>query len=88
MRKQRKNVEFYTNGNGIYSLDTMVNYTQLISRCFFKAFYFFNYFFNVYLFWGEAETEGDTESQAGSRLCAVSTEANTGLEPTNGEIMA
>ena len=36
---------------------------------------------------GGAEREGDTESGAGSRLRAVSTEANTGLELTNREIM-
>ena len=33
-----------------------------------------------------AEREGDTESEAGSRLRAVSTEPNAGLKPTNGEI--
>ena len=55
-------------------------------------------FFNVYLFFereterqsmigGGAEREGDTESKAGSRLCAVSTEPVVGLEPTNREIM-
>ena len=32
---------------------------------------------------GGAEREGDTESEAGSRLRAVSTEPNTGLEPTS-----
>ena len=37
--------------------------------------------------WGGAETEGDTESKAGSRLPAVSTEPNAGLELTNYEIM-
>ena len=48
-------------------------------------------FFNVYFFeserasarkkqWGGAEREGDTESEAGSWLWAVSTEPNTGLE--------
>ena len=36
---------------------------------------------------GGAEREGDTESEAGSRLPAVSTEPNVGLEPTNSEIM-
>ena len=45
----------------------------------------------IYLFWrrggGRAEREGDTESKAGSRLWAVSTEPNTGLEPMNCEIM-
>ena len=36
---------------------------------------------------GGAEREGDTESQAGSRLQAVSTEPNAGLELMNCEIM-
>ena len=36
---------------------------------------------------GEAEREGDTESEAASRLGAVSTEANAGLELTDREIM-
>ena len=54
-------------------------------------------FFNVYLFWrergssrtsgGGAEREGNTETKAGSRLRAVSTEPDAGLEPTNCEIM-
>ena len=53
------------------------------------------FFFNVY-FWdrerqsmsvGGAETEGDTEFEAGSRLRAVSTEPDAGLEPTKREIM-
>ena len=35
---------------------------------------------------GGAEREGDTESEAGSRLRAVSAEPDTGLEPTNREI--
>ena len=35
---------------------------------------------------GGAEREGDTESEAGSRLRAVSTESDTGLELTNCEI--
>ena len=34
-----------------------------------------------------AEREGDTESEAGSRLLAVSTEPDAGLELTNSEIM-
>ena len=49
---------------------------------------------NVYLFLRQRETEhewgrsreGDTEAEAGSRLRAVSTEPNTGLELTNREI--
>ena len=36
---------------------------------------------------GGAEREGDTESEAGSRLWAVSTEPDVGLEPMNHEIM-
>ena len=58
--------------------------------------FFFNFFFfYIYLFLrdrerqcerGGAETEGDTESEAGSRLRAVSTEPDVGLEPTNREI--
>ena len=36
---------------------------------------------------GGAEREGDTESEAGSRLRAVSTEPDAGLECTSGEIM-
>ena len=34
-----------------------------------------------------AEREGDPESEAGSRLRAVSTESDAGLELTNCEIM-
>ena len=36
---------------------------------------------------GRSEREGDTESEAGSRLGAVNTEPDAGLEPTNWEIM-
>ena len=36
--------------------------------------------------WGGAQREGDTESEAGSRLRAVRTEPGTGLELTNREI--
>ena len=36
---------------------------------------------------GEAEREGDTESEAGCRPQAVSTEPIVGLEPTICEIM-
>ena len=34
-----------------------------------------------------AEREGDTESEAGSRFQAVSTEPDMGLEPTDREIV-
>ena len=52
-------------------------------------------FFNVYLFLrqrqsmnrGGAEREGDTESETGSRLWAVSTESDMGLELMTHEIM-
>ena len=36
---------------------------------------------------GQSEREGDTESEAGSRLCADSSEPDTGLKPTDCEIM-
>ena len=36
---------------------------------------------------GEGQRERETESGAGSRFRGVSTEPDTGLEPTNGEIM-
>ena len=36
---------------------------------------------------GGAEREGDTESETGSRLQAVSTEPDAGLELTDCEIM-
>ena len=37
--------------------------------------------------WGEGQREGDTESKTGSRLRAVSTEPDVGLELTSREIM-
>ena len=37
--------------------------------------------------WGGEEREGDTVSEAGSRLQAVSTEPDVRLEPTNCRIM-
>ena len=36
---------------------------------------------------GQREREGDTESKAGSRLRAVSTEPDAGLELTDSEIV-
>ena len=57
---------------------------------------FFSFFFNVYLFLRGRKRQsvsrggadrGDTESKAGSRLWAVSTEPDTGLELTNCNIM-
>ena len=61
--------------------------------------YFFIKIFYVYIFLrerectrahtsgGGAEREGDTESEAGSRLRAISTEPDAGLQPMNCEIM-
>ena len=37
--------------------------------------------------WGRSERDRDTESEAGSRLWAVSTKPDVGLEPTDHEIM-
>ena len=37
--------------------------------------------------WGGTEREGDTDSEAGSRVWAVSTESNTELKLMNHEIM-
>ena len=45
-----------------------------------KLIFFLKKFFNVYSW----EREGDTESEAGSRLSAVSTEPYVGLERTTG----
>ena len=59
-------------------------------------FLFFLIFLTFIYFWdrerqsmnrGGAEREGDTESKAGSRLWAVSTEPDAGLELTDCEIM-
>ena len=36
---------------------------------------------------GGAGREGDTESKEGSRLCAICTEPDAGLKPTDREIM-
>ena len=64
-------------------LDFILRYTLLLLK---------KIFFDVYLFlretetefkWVGAEREGGTESEAGSRLQAVSTEPDTGLEPTS-----
>ena len=73
--------------NLIQSTDSLVNVGG-------SSIFFFN-FFNVYLFLrqrqsvsrGGAEREGDTESEAGSRLRAVSTEPDAGLGLTGGKII-
>ena len=63
----------------------------------FKSLTMRNTFFLMFIyFWdrerqsmsgGGAEREGDTESEAGSRVWAVSTEPDAGLELTDWEIM-
>ena len=61
--------------------------------CFFVFFNFFLMFIFIFetgkqsMSGGGAEREGDTESETGSRLQAVSTEPDAGLKPTNREIM-
>ena len=68
-------------------------YTEIIILSFYLNFILFIYFnfFNVYFRdraqVGEGQREPETESEAGCRLWAVSTEPDTGLEPTNREIM-
>ena len=52
----------------------------------------FKNFFSVYLFWRDrqgtmGEEEADAESEAGSRLWAVSTKLDAGLELKDHEIM-
>ena len=61
------------------------------------ATFFLNFFFNVFIyFWdrerqsmngGGAEREGDTESETGSRLQAISPEPDAGLELPDREIV-
>ena len=58
---------------------------------------FFLFFFNIYLLlrdrerqsmsMGGAEREGDTESETGSRLRAISPEPDVGLEHTDRKIV-
>ena len=49
--------------------------------------FFFTFIFERETQQGGADREGDTESKAGSRLQAVSTEHDSGLELINLEIM-
>ena len=59
----------------------------LIKNFFFIKFIYFLQRQSASMSWGGAQREGDTESEAGSRLQAVSTEPDPGLELTNHEIM-
>ena len=61
-----------------------------------SSIYHLKNFFNIYFLkdrvqvggaGGSRKREGDTESEAGSRLHAVSTEPDMGLELTDSEIM-
>ena len=67
-----------------------------MERIIFATVFFFNFFSTFIYFWdrerqsmngGGAERDGDTESETGSRLRAVSTEPDAGLELTDHEIM-
>ena len=80
----------------LYSpVQKLVHCLDLTRRLYLGLLIFFIFFYNVlFIFeretgceWVGAEREGDAESEAGSRLQAVSTEPNTGLEPMNREIM-
>ena len=71
--------------------------TKVHTAIFYLFLFFIKIFFNIYLFLrdrerqsmsrGGAEREGDTESEAGSRLLAVSTEPDAGLELMKRKIM-
>ena len=55
---------------------------------YFKFFLTFIHFWETEQEWGRGrKREGNTESEAGSRIWAVSTEPDTGLEPMNCETM-
>ena len=58
-----------------------------VSAFFLKNFLFLMFIFETVPSGGGAEREGDTESETGSRLWAVSTEPDAGLELTDREIM-
>ena len=78
-------------------VDTLLQWCICLeSIAIFKSYIRLKIFFNIYSFLrdrvrqsmnrGGEEREGDTESKAGSRLGAISTEPDAGLEPTNSEI--
>ena len=77
------------NETGSCRLSQTRNFVQFLA-------FFLNFFLTFIYFWdrerqsmnrGGADREGDTESETGSRLWAVSTEPDTGLELTDCEIM-
>ena len=71
-------------------MEILLNFSFLI---FSEPFNYFIYFWETETEteteyeWGGAEREGDTESEAGSKLWAVSTEPDAGLELVNREIL-
>ena len=82
----------------LYPLCLEFSMSLLFRQLYFQAFVHeisFLFFLSVYfrererhsMSGGGAEREGDTDSQAGFGLRAVSTEPDAGLEPTNREIM-
>ena len=78
---------FYTKHNGklLENLPGVTKSNSLKKICFTFILYFF--FLRDRGSWGGAEREGDTESEAGSRLRAVSPEPDVGFELTDHEIM-
>ena len=74
---------------------TRMSYSGTHASC--SLFRFFLKFFLMFIYfwgkerqsvsWGGAEREGDTDSEAGTRLWAVGTDPNVGLELTNHEIV-
>ena len=81
-----------------WALDELVlTHLNSLNVCLSSLVFFFFNFLNVYLFliekqktaWmgGGAKREGDTESEAGSRLWAVSTEPDTGPKLTDCEVI-
>ena len=91
-------ISFYcwTISHCMYVLHFVCTFILLIQTIKF-IYTFFLIFLNIYLFLRDRETQSasgggperkeDTDSEAGSRLWAVNTEPDVGLEPTNCEIM-
>ena len=75
---------FLTRENGI-SLEVLHGY--IFKKIFFNVFIYFWDRERQSMKGGGSEREGDTESEAGSRLRAVSPEPDSGLELTDREIM-
>ena len=84
-------------GLSLYSLQNSVGVTYTCRPCISKSLALFKLLLLLMFILflrerereqaGEGQREGDTGSKAGSRLRAVSTEPDTGLELTNQEIV-